>query len=54
MKPGSVGVYPDVQPWVAFSDPVDESQPGRTQSEVAQAKLVLEETGGGKVSGKPV
>ncbi len=47
----SVGVYPDVQPWVAFSDPVDDSQPGRTQSEVAQAKLVLEETGGGKVSG---
>lgn len=46
-----VGVYPDVQPWAAFADPVDDSQPGRTQRDVALEKLRLEEVGGNTVQG---
>ena len=45
------GVYPDVQPWVAFSEPVDDGQlPGTAQSEAA-AHVVLEDAAGQRVAG---
>lgn len=44
------GVYPDVAPWVAFADPVDDSVPGRTAAEVAAEYVVLQDASGGRVA----
>jgi hypothetical protein len=41
------GVYPDVQPWVGFAEPVDSSLPGRSAVEEAAAHLSLVAMDGG-------
>lgn len=39
-------VYPDITPWVAFSEPVDDSLPGSTAEAEAQAHLRIETEAG--------
>jgi DNA-binding beta-propeller fold protein YncE len=43
------GVYSDVQPTVAFADPIDDSVPGRTAAQVAAEYVRLEDAGGAPV-----
>lgn len=45
-------VYPDIQPWVAFSEPVDDSLPGMTAEQEAAAHVLLETEGGQRVAGR--
>ncbi|MDY7225647.1 beta-propeller fold lactonase family protein [Hyalangium rubrum] len=46
------GVYPDVRPFVAFADPVDDSIPDRTILQVASEYVVLEDAQGQRVPGR--
>jgi DNA-binding beta-propeller fold protein YncE len=45
------GVYPDVRPFVAFADPVDDSTPGKTAAQLAAEYVVLEDAQGQRVAG---
>jgi hypothetical protein len=46
------GVYPDVTPWVSFSEPIDDTRPDRTAPELAAEHLVLERDSGERVAGR--
>ncbi|KFE68040.1 hypothetical protein DB31_7277 [Hyalangium minutum] len=45
------GVYPDVRPFVAFAEPVDDSTPGKTSAQWAAEYVVLEDAQGQHVPG---
>ncbi|MDC3983781.1 YncE family protein [Polyangium jinanense] len=47
-------VYPDIRPSIAFADPIDDSQPGKTAADVAADYVILETEAGEKVSGSIV
>jgi len=45
------GVYPDVRPWVAFADPVDDTVSGKSAAQLASEFVVLEDAQGQRVAG---
>ncbi|AUX39124.1 uncharacterized protein SOCE26_005060 [Sorangium cellulosum] len=44
-------VYPDVTPWVAFSEPIDDTAGDRTAEALAREFVILERDGEGRVDG---
>lgn len=45
-------VYPDITPWVAFSEPVDDALADQTAEQEAAAHVFLETEGGQRVAGR--
>ncbi len=45
-------VYPDIEPWVAFSEPVDDTLSGVTAEQEAAAHVLLETEAGQRVPGR--
>lgn len=48
----AAGLQPDVQPWAAFADAIDGTQPGKTAEQAAAAYVVLEDGSAQRVPGQ--